>query len=125
MFMVDLLQWWYFRGWGVFFSGLRTKLGDTADLFSIGDMFRTLFKPFRQISAGASGSEALDAKMAQFFDRLISRIVGMFARLTIILAGTVVLILELIFGTILMILWPVVPLLPVCGIVLMIMGVTF
>lgn len=125
MFMVDLLQWWYFRGWGVFFSGFKTKLGDTADLFSIGDMFRTLFKPFRQISAGTAGSEALDAKMAQFFDKLVSRVVGMFARLTIIIAGIIVLILELLAGIIMMIIWPVVPFLPIVGVILMALGVTF
>ena len=124
MFLTDLIQWWYFRGWGVFWTDFKTKLGDTADLFSIGDMFKTLFKPFRQISAGSIEDGALDAQVAQFFDRLVSRLVGMFARLAIILSGVIVLVFEMIIGTVIMIVWPVLPLLPVVGIVLCVAGVT-
>ena len=125
MFLTDLISWWYFCGWGVFLSSLKTRLSDTVDLFSFGDMLRTLFKPYRQISAGTTASEALDVKIRIFFDRLISRFVGLFARLTIILVGIVALLLEIIIGGILVIIWPVIPVLPVFGIVLMIMGVTF
>lgn len=115
MFLVDLISWWYFRGWGIYFDDLRKKLGDTADMFSIGEMVRTLFKPYKQISAGADSA----------IDRLISRFVGFFARLVIILAGLILLAVEVILGLLLAIIWPVVPLMPIVGIILMVVGVTF
>lgn len=124
MFLTDLISWWYFRGWGIFLANFKRKLGDTADMFSFGDMLRTLFKPYRQISAGAADSDALDARISAFFDRLVSRIVGMFARLTIIFAGIIVMILECVLGILMLVLWPVVPVLPAFGIILMVVGVT-
>lgn len=122
MFLVDLVSWWYFKGWNAYFGDFKRRLSDTVDLFSFGEMFRTLFKPFRQISANASG-EAIDSKISAFFDRLVSRFVGFFARLAIILAGMVVLIFEVVFGAVIGILWPVVPLMPIAGIVLFVVGV--
>lgn len=120
MFMVDLISWWYFRGWGVFLSGFKNKLGDTVDLFSFSEMLRTLFKPYRQISAGADGPAVNVA-----IDKLISRLVGFFARVTLLITGTVVLVMECLLGIVIAILWPVLPALPVLGIVLAVMGVTF
>ena len=122
MFLTDMISWWYFKGWGVYFTGFKRKLEDTVDFFSISDMLRTLFMPYRQISAGASG-EALDSKISAFFDRLISRIVGFFARLIVIFAGVIVLVLEGVVGIIVGIAWPVMPLLPVLGIILTVVGV--
>ena len=115
MFLVDLISWWYFRGWGIYFGDFKRRLSDTADMFSIGEMLMTLFKPYKQISAGADSA----------VDRLISRFVGFFARLTIIIAGVVVLIFEAVFGLLAAVIWPVVPMLPIVGIVLMVAGVTF
>ena len=120
MFMVDLVSWWYFRGWSIFLSGLKKKLGDTFDTFSIGEMFRTLFKPYRQISAVTDGTAISSA-----IDKLISRFVGMFARLILIIAGIIALILEAIIGLAITVIWPVVPILPVAGILLAVFGVTF
>ena len=120
MFFTDLISWWYFRGWGIFLRNFRTKIGDTFDLFSIGDMMRTLFKPYRQIATNSTSESATSA----FFDRLISRFVGMFARLFIILAGTITIIAEIIIGGVLAIVWPVVPLMPVVGVILTVVGVT-
>lgn len=122
--MVDLLQWWYFRGWGVVGKDLKNTLIDTVDLFSIGQLLRTLFKPFKQISTGAEG-DAVDAKIAAFFDRLVSRVVGFVVRTGIILAGVVVIVLEVIFSGLMVIIWPLVPFLPIVGIVLTIAGVSF
>lgn len=115
MFLVDLISWWYLRGWGIYFGDLKKTLGDTTDMFSIGEMVRTLFKPYKQISAGADSA----------IDRLISRFVGFFARLVIILAGLILLAIEVIFGLLLAIIWPVVPMMPIVGVVLMVVGVVF
>ena len=115
MFLVDLISWWYFRGWGIYFGDFKRRLNDMADTFSISEMLLTLFKPYKQISAGADSA----------IDRSISRFVGFFARLTIIIAGVVVLIFETVFGLLVAVIWPVVPILPIFGVVLMVTGVVF
>ena len=121
MFVVDLVQWWYTKGWGVYFAEMKRKLSDAVDFFSFSDLVRTLFKPYRQISASASG-EALESKASALLDRLISRIVGLFARLTIIIFGGILVTVEAVGMLLLAIIWPAVPLMPIIGILLTIMG---
>lgn len=117
MFMVDMLAWWYTRGWGAFVSGFKSKLRDIADFFSIGQLVRTLFKPFRQISAGSN-----ENGMSAFFDKLISRIVGFFARTAIIIAGALVILLTTVAGGVMIVAWPFLPLVIVGGVVMTIAG---
>ena len=119
MAIAQMFVWWYSRGWQVFIDKLRTTLTNILDFFSMGSLVRTLFKPFRQISAEtASSSSSLDLKFHMFIDRLVSRIVGFFSRLIILLAGSVIILLGGIFSLMLIILWPIVPLLPIVGLVL-------
>ena len=94
-----LLQWWYVGGWRIFASGLRNRLRNTADLFSIGILFKTLFAPFRQISAVGDGASRWQA----FLDRLFSRMVGGVVRLLIIQAGIITLVFQAIVGVLLVI----------------------
>ena len=90
----------------------------------MGSLVRTLFKPYRQISAEiASESASLDIKFHMFLDRLISRIVGFFSRLILLLAGVLIIVFGGIISLLLIILWPLIPLLPVAGIVLTATGV--
>lgn len=120
MFAVDLIEWWYLRGWRVVSTGLKHKLSDSLDFFSIGQLFRTLFAPYRQISVNTSDE---GNRLNAFFDRLISRLVGTVTRLFIIIFGGLAIILEAILGVLFIVIWPVIPFLPVVCIVLTITGV--
>ena len=121
MFVVDLVRWWYVKGWRVFFTDVSNKIKDTQDTFSIGELFRTFFKPYRQIGTEAKiGEPGLNI----FLDKMISRIVGMASRTVLIALGIIALILENILGGFLITIWPLIPVLPVAGIVLTIVGVT-
>ena len=125
MVITNIFFWWYSKGWQVFINKIRTALSNIIDFFSMGSLVRTLFKPFRQISAeSASSSSSLDVKFRLMIDRLISRIVGFLSRLILLIAGTVTIILGGVFSLILIAMWPVVPLLPIAGIVLSIIGFT-
>ena len=88
-------------------------------------LVRTLFKPFRQISAESAGADSsLDLKFQMFLDRLISRIVGFFSRLILLIVGLILIVIGGVASLVLIVLWPFVPLLPVVGIVLTVIGVT-
>lgn len=104
-----MISWWFSRGWGIFATRLFDKLHDTADFFSISSLVKTLFAPFRQISAGVSTSAALDARLRAFFDRLVSRIIGAIVRIGILIFGGIVLLLQLVFSLVMIVAWPVLP----------------
>jgi hypothetical protein len=126
MLAVSFLQWWYSRGWGIYFRGFRERMRNLADFFSIGLLLRTLFQPFRQISADETGETGgIQGALIAFFDRLLSRFIGCVVRIGIIIAGIIAMTVQLIGGCLLALLWPCVPLVPFIGIVVCMMGVTF
>ena len=75
MFLVGIVQWWYGEGWRrhARLSGLGILR--MADFFSIGLLARTLFSPYRQISAGRVRGP-LPVQLRAFADRLFSRVIG-------------------------------------------------
>lgn len=116
-----MLSWWYTTGWRQRVSFLREKLASTVDYFSIDLLLRTLFSPYRQISAGkVTGS--LNVQMHAFFDRLISRMIGAMIRLVMIIIGTIAIIGHTIIGIVLVFGWALVPLAPLIGIILFAMN---
>jgi hypothetical protein len=100
---------------------LRDKLAGIMDYFSIDLLARTLFSPFRQISAGKVRGP-LAVQMQAFFDRLISRVIGGMVRSFMIIMGTVVIVLYGVIGSIVLLLWAFVPLFPFVGIALYVAG---
>lgn len=121
MFIVGILSWWYGAGWKQRLVLLREHLAAMIDFFSIGLLLRTLFAPFRQISAGqVEGS--LEVKLRALADKLISRLIGAMVRTCVIIAGSVALVLYVVFCGIVLVAWAVAPLLPVVGLVAAIVG---
>ncbi len=124
MAIAEMFLWWYSKGWRVFLAKLKAVFLDIADFFSMKSLVRTLFKPYRQISAeSASSSASIDIRFHMFLDRLISRIIGFFSRLILLLVGVILIIFNSIVSVILIILWPLIPLAPIAGIVLAVVGV--
>ena len=125
MFILKSFTWWYISGWSVFIGKVKNMFLSLTDFFSMNSLIRTLFKPFRQISADtASADSSLDLKFHMFTDRLISRIVGFFSRLILLIIGCISIILGGLISLVLIILWPFIPLTPIAGLVLTLMGVT-
>ena len=121
----EILTWWYLAGWRAFIEKLRGWLSGITDFFSMGSLIRTLFKPFRQISAdSADANSSLDLRFHMFVDRLISRIVGFFSRLILLAVGCFFIIFGGAFSLLLILLWPLIPLFPVAGVFLFFLGVT-
>lgn len=91
------------------------------DYFSIDLLLRTLFSPFRQISAGKVRGP-IGVQMRAFFDQLISRVIGGVVRLFMIIIGCLAIALQTVIGALIVVAWAFVPFLPVIGIVLFLSG---
>lgn len=121
---ISLLQWWYTDGWRARARLVANRLDSTMDFFSMDLLLKTLFSPFRQISAGrVDGS--LEVKMRALIDKLFSRVIGAFIRLIILMIGGITIAFQAALGLVILLCWAVVPLLPVIGIILTATGWTF
>ena len=125
MAIAEMFTWWYLHGWSVFIRKVRDALANITDFFSMSDLLRTLFQPFRQISAETAASDSsLDIKFHMFIDRLVSRVVGFVTRLILLITGTIIILFGGLVSLVLVILWPFIPLAPIAGIILAVTGVT-
>ena len=119
MVITEIFSWWYASGWRVFISKIKSAFSRITDFFSMDSLIRTLFKPYRQISAGAaSANSSMQLRIQMFMDRLVSRIVGFFSRILLLIIGTIIIIIGGILCGILIILWPLIPIMPIVGIIL-------
>lgn len=121
MFIVGLFSWWYSAGWADEARRVRERIASAADYFSIGLLAKTLFSPFRQISAGRVQGP-LGVKWRAFVDRLISRCIGAIVRSVMIIIGVVWIAIVTSIGSITLVFWLIVPALPVVGIIMTIIG---
>lgn len=84
-------------------------------------MVRTLFSPFKQTFNNAGGS--IDVQIHAFFDNVISRFVGFFARSFILFTGLLVSLVVLVSGLLFVIIWPLMPASIPISLLLMVLGV--
>ena len=112
MLIFSFLSWWYTEGWKGFVQEFYQALKNTVDFFSITSLFKTLFSPFRQISAHGG-----------FTDRLISKLIGLVVRIFLIIFGIIVIVLEGTIGILMSLVWPLIPVIPMACVVLMMAGV--
>lgn len=111
MFIVGLFSWWYSAGWLRCVVGVRDSLLSTYDYFSLDLLLRTLFSPFRQISAGKVRGP-IGVQLRALLDNLISRTIGAIVRSIVIVVGSVTLCISSLLGFVKILLWPFIPLLP-------------
>jgi len=121
MFLVGIISWWYGDGWKGQLLRVRDRLVATARFFSIGQLLDTLFSPFRQISAGGT-SGSIATQMRAFFDKTLSRIIGAIVRLFTILAGIIILTIQALYELIILIMWLILPLIPIVGFIAFAIG---
>ena len=119
----QLLSWWYGAGWRRRAQKISDRLAGTMDYFSMDLLLKTLFSPYRQISAG-SVDGSLEVKMRALIDKLFSRLIGAFIRLILLVIGIITVIFQALFGLVALILWGLTPLIPFVGLALTIVGWT-
>lgn len=124
LLVTSLLTWWYTDGWRARAVTVSHRLDATIDYFSFDLLLKTLFAPFRQISAG-NVDGPLEVKIRALVDKLFSRFIGAFIRLTILFVGGVVIVVQVLVGVAILAGWVVVPLLPLIGCGLFVSGWVF
>ncbi len=123
MFLVGIISWWYGSGWISRLSMTKNGLIKSLDFYSIGLILKTLFSPYRQISAD-SVSGSMGVQLRAMMDKFISRIIGFIVRSFVLVFGMVVIAVQAIIGALISILWLVVPFLPVFGLIMYVVGWT-
>jgi hypothetical protein len=111
MLIVALFSWWYTAGWAQLGRRSVTRVAGVLDFFSVGLLLKSLFAPFRQISVGrVQGS--LNTQLHAWGDRQISRAIGAMVRSGVIVFGLIATALMVIVAVALLVLWPLVPFVP-------------
>ncbi len=108
MLILSFFSWWYGRGWGLVFDSLGPRLGGVLDLFSVGQLFRTLFEPWRRIITYPGTS--LDARMRALVDNAFSRAIGFVVRVIVLIAAVVFLAVVAVLSIVELVIWPLLPL---------------
>lgn len=122
LLVTELLRWWYGDGLRGRVRMIANRLDGTLDYFSIDLLIKTLFSPFRQISAGRVDGP-LGVQMRAMIDKLFSRVIGALVRLMILIFGGITIAVQVLLGVVLIIAWAILPAAPVIGVVMSVMGV--
>lgn len=122
MFLVGIFQWWYGSGWLRHIKRSYVGVLRTIDFFSITLLLKTLFNPFKQISASDTGNN-LPAQFQAFLDRSFSRMVGATIRTLTIAIAVAVIGLRLLWVLCSIVIWSILPFLPILGAVMWLGGV--
>lgn len=109
---MDFLQWWYGPGWTLRVRMLSRHVQNWVEYFSIGLLLRTMFSPWRQNITVARRDQSIQAKMSALVDNGISRLVGFFVRLFVLIAAVFTVLGVFIFNILVIAIWPLLPLSP-------------
>lgn len=119
-----VFRWWYGAGWQwAWQRSVSERLDWCIKTFSLPELIRTWFSPFKQTYNHSGGKGTIDMKINAMIDNLVSRVIGTIARSCLILAGLVCMMLAAITGVLFVIIWPMIPLLPVIALGLSALGV--
>lgn len=107
MLVLSFFSWWYGRGWREVVASFSSRLRGVANTFSVSQLLRTLFAPWRRIMTypGASLAERFRA----WGDNIFSRAVGFVVRLLVLFAALLLAIVVAVFSLVEIVLWPVLP----------------
>ena len=118
LMILDMLRWWYGTGWMQTMHRVGTWTSNVEHAFSIGDLFKTLFAPWRRITS--SGGRSIDAKMHDAMDNFVSRCVGFSVRSIALIAAAVAGLATIVAGIAMVIIWP---LLPIAAVYFLVRGI--
>lgn len=104
----EMLRWWYGPGWLQAGKRILSWTSGVEQAFSLSLLMQTLFSPWHRIVTNAG--RGLDAKMHAALDNVVSRAVGFFIRIFVILAAVISMLGVFVAGIVMAVAWPVLPL---------------
>jgi hypothetical protein len=107
----EFFAWWYGPGWLQAWRDSLVWADRVQRAFSVDVLLKTLFSPWKRIVSLPGRS--LDEKFRAAVDNLVSRIIGFFVRVIVLMAAFVMMAVSLLAGIVLAILWPLIPFLAV------------
>ena len=106
MFIVELLGWWYGRGWLWSLQQINTRLQRIGRVFAVRMLLKTLFSPWKQITSPSSFHNFFQAAA----DNAVSRIIGFIVRSTMLFIALLWSIITIVSGVVFVLIWPLIPL---------------
>lgn len=116
--LFEFFAWWYGPGWVQAWRDSLVWTQKVQRAFSVDVLLKTLFSPWKRIVSLPGRS--LDEKFRAAIDNLVSRVIGFFVRLMVLIVAFVMMAATLVAGVALAALWPLVPFI---GIGLIIWGI--
>ena len=107
MLVASFFSWWYGRGWQSVAVSFRPRLTSVLDSFSVRQLLRTLFAPWRRIITYPGAS--FDARMHALADNLFSRAVGFVVRVIVLLSAMAALLVVAVLTLLEVVAWPLLP----------------
>lgn len=107
MLVASFFIWWYGRGWQQVAQGIKPRLNQVLYSFSVIQLLRTLFAPWRRIITYPGSS--IGEKLHALGDNVVSRTIGFFVRLVVLFSAVLTLIAVSLFSALELILWPLLP----------------
>ena|SRR5579884_1497971 len=108
MLVLSFFSWWYGQGWKKVVDSFAQRQQAVASIFSVTQLMRTLFAPWRRIITYPGAS--LQEKFRAWSDNLFSRVIGFFVRLLVLLAALVSVLVIAVLSALEIIIWPLLPL---------------
>jgi len=107
MLAVAFVRWWYGAGWKQLARNNKRRLHRTMLSFSAPTLARTLFAPWKRIVT--TPGAGIEAHIRAAGDNAISRLVGFFVRLIVLMTAGIVIGGLSVASLFQMIIWPLLP----------------
>jgi hypothetical protein len=105
---IAFFSWWYGNGWQRVMRSFRPRIQAIAESFSVKQLLRTLFAPWKRIITQPGRS--LEGRLRASADNAFSRCIGFVVRSGVLLAGFVSILVIAALSIIEIIVWPLLPL---------------
>jgi hypothetical protein len=107
MLIGAFFSWWYGKGWKHAVRAFPLRLKGTSELFSVSQLLRTLFQPWRRIVTVPGDS--FDDKLHAWGDNLVSRGIGFVVRAFVLIAAFLSLVIVGCLTAAEIVIWPLAP----------------
>jgi hypothetical protein len=105
----DYFVWHYTRAWWELWGVWRNYIWFVGHFFSIGQLMRSWFAPFKRITERRGNTWNTEDLAAYIIINIISRLIGAIARTAIILIGIIALCITIVVGIIIYTIWMLLP----------------